>query len=290
MGSILQDKLLYTRSIRQAEPNEKQQIFRTKMKLLLAAIPFARADFSIMASNYDAMAQNASKQLRSGNRNVAPIPSFNQFQNYGCWCYFTGDGALQGSLHNRRGAGRPVDDMDSYCRDLQWGYDCLLMDADANGYIMADAIDDNNNGAPCVPWEVEYLPGTAGGYAAIETLCQTLNTLEDNINRECQIETCKIESLFTLNVLGLAGIANGIDPVYRHDQFNPTSDSCRVISGVGPDERECCGAFPYRRPFHTRNGVNECCTDGGAIVGIYQPLIQQCCTGGFIIPAGEICP
>merc|ERR1712066_594480 len=263
MGSILQDKLLYTRSIRQAEPNEKQQIFRTKMKLLLAAIPFARADFSIMASNYDAMAQNASKQLRSGNRNVAPIPSFNQFQNYGCWGYFTGDGALQGSLHNRRGAGRPVDDMDSYCRDLQWGYDCLLMDADANGYIMA---------------------------AAIETLCQTLNTLEDNINRECQIETCKIESLFTLNVLGLAGIANGIDPVYAHDQFNPTSDSCRVISGVGPDERECCGAFPYRRPFHTRNGVNECCTDGGAIVGIYQPLIQQCCTGGFIIPAGEICP
>ena len=90
------------------------------------------------------MAQNASRQLRSGNRNVAPIPSFNQFQNYGCWCYFTGDGALQGSLHNRRGAGRPVDDMDSYCRDLQWGYDCLLMDADANGYTRCKFFVQNN--------------------------------------------------------------------------------------------------------------------------------------------------
>merc|ERR1711990_1072741 len=137
------------------------------------------------------------------------------------------------------------------------------MDSDTNGYVMAAAIDPANNGAPCVPWEVDYLPGTGGGYNAIETLCQTLNTLTDNVNRECSIETCKIESYFTLNVLGLAGIANGIDAQYHHGNgFKPTSSSCRVISGVGPEERECCGAFPYRRPFHTRNGVNQCCTDG----------------------------
>ena len=163
------------------------------------------------------------------------------------------------------------------------------MESDANNYVMAEAIDSNNNGNPCVPWEVSYLPGNGGGFSQINTLCEVLNTLGGSTNKECAIATCKMESLFVLNILALAG-AGGIDSQYHHNNgFVPNRQNCPTVIGGGPDDRECCGEYPYKRPFHTRNGANECCTNGGSYVQVFQPLTHFCCGNEQVLPQGELC-
>lgn len=257
------------------------------MKLvgLLPIISYVAADVNIMKTNFQGLMAN----LTSTNRNVQSNPSFAAFDTYGCWCYFNADGSLQGSLNNRHGAGRPVDEMDEYCRQLTWGYDCLIMEADAQNYVMAEAIDPANNGNPCVPWEVEYLPGTGSGFAGINSLCETFNTIFSSTDKECAIAVCKIESLFILNLIALAG-GNGINSAYHHDQgFVPNRQNCPTVVGGGPDDRECCGNYPYKRPFHTRNGANDCCTNDGSYVQVYQPLTHFCCNNAQVLPNGELC-
>jgi len=263
------------------------------MKLvgLLPLIKYAVADLSIMQGNFKELYANVTGIRKEGDRNVqVAVPSFNLFDTYGCWCYFNADGSLQGSLNNRHGMGRPVDEMDEYCRQLTWGYDCLLMESDQEGFVMASAIDSSNDGNPCVPWEVSYLPGNGGGFNSINVLCETLNTLGGTENSECAVATCKIESLFVLNILALAGIENGIDDQYHHDNgFVANRQNCPTVVGGGPDDRECCGDYPYKRPYHTRNGANECCTNAGSFVQVYQPLTHFCCNNEQVLPNGEFC-
>ena len=94
---------------------------------LLLSIKYVAADFSIMQKSLNEFYLN-----RTGNdeRNLN-IGAFGQnvfsaLKNYGCWCYFNDDGSPQGSLYNRPSQGQPVDDLDQYCRELNYGYDCLL--------------------------------------------------------------------------------------------------------------------------------------------------------------------
>ena len=130
------------------------------MKLVLPflfQIYHVAADWSTMTEAYEAGLEKLKNS--TDDRNLADIWGANNwslFSRYGCWCHFDDAGVLKGNLNNRHGLGRPVDELDEYCRILQWGYDCLLMESDANGYVMAEAIDPANNGAPCVPWEVQY--------------------------------------------------------------------------------------------------------------------------------------
>lgn len=261
------------------------------MKLvgLLPLVNYAVADLNIMKNNFNELLAN----LTAGgdDRNIAQnVPSFQLFDTYGCWCYFNNDGSLMGALNNRHGAGRPVDEMDEYCRQLTWGYDCLLIESDANNYVMADAIDPANDGNPCVPWEVDYLPGNGGGFGQVNALCEALNTIGGATNKECAIATCKIESQFILNILALAGIQNGINPIYHHNNgFVANRANCPTVIGGGPDDRECCGNYPFRRPFHLRNGANECCTDGASYVQVFQPLTHFCCNDQQVLPNGELC-
>jgi len=258
---------------------------------LLPLIKYAVADVSIMQKNFKEIYTNVTANQPGADRNVqVSIPSFNLFNTYGCWCYFNADGSLQGTLNGRHGAGRPVDEMDEYCRQLTYGYDCLLMESDEEGYVMAEAIDTANNGNACVPWEVSYLPGTGGGFSGINSLCELLNTIINSDDKECAIATCKIESLFVLNILALAGIENGIDSQFHHDEgFVANRQNCPTVVGGGPDDRECCGEYPYKRPYHTRNGANECCTNDGSFVQVFQPLTHFCCLNDRVLPTGEVC-
>ena len=80
-------------------------------------------------------------QNKTQDRNQASLwgaGNFAFFSRYGCWCNFNDDGSLQGSLGNRHGMGKPKDELDEACRSLQWGYDCILMEAEQNGYRKRD--------------------------------------------------------------------------------------------------------------------------------------------------------
>ena len=66
----------------------------------------------------------------------------NNLNGYGCWCYFYDDFV--------RGSGSPVDFVDELCKTLHDGYHCAIVDAEING-------------ESCVPWEVDFEPGSATG-------------------------------------------------------------------------------------------------------------------------------
>jgi len=257
---------------------------------LLPLIKYAVADVSIMQNSFRELSTNVTANQPGMDRNVQiAIPSFNLFTTYGCWCYFNADGSLQGTLNGRHGAGKPVDQMDEYCRQLTHGYDCLLMESEKEGYVMAAALDPANNGNACVPWEVDYLSASGGGFDMINMLCQTLNTLGSD-DKECAIATCKMESLFVLNILGLVGIGNGIDSQFHHDNgFVADQQTCPTVVGGGSDDRECCGDYPYKRPYNPKNGANECCTNGDSFVQVFQPVTHFCCLDDRVLPTGEVC-
>ena len=138
---------------------------------------------------------------------------------------------------------------------------------------MASAIENENNFAPCVPWEVSYIPA----YQNLETLVSTCDSSHAGSNQECAIATCKVESLFVAKVLELSQsgwFGTTYNQAYLHDSsgFAPTHENCPTIAGGGPRDKSCCGAYPYRRPYHTRGGLQACCSDGEDFMQIYRPL------------------
>jgi hypothetical protein len=255
---------------------------------LISALPFlggALAGWDQMKRDFDLLKAQAAN---STDRNVETIigdVQFEQFDQYGCWCYFHSDGSMQGALNDRKGRGKPIDIMDSFCRDLTWGYDCLLMETESNDLVMASALDPANNLQPCVPWEVFYISGIGNGRDLLNQICDLVNT---GLNSECARAACKIEGLFVLDLFTIVGLDDGIDPQYHADNGFVLEDNCPTIQGGGPATRMCCGAYPFRKPFHMRNGVNACCTDNAEFTHIFQPLTHTCCTT-HVVEVGTDC-
>ena len=91
------------------------------------------AGLNAMHSDIERLKRNIS----ASNRNIFDeMPEILIPLNYGCWCMYNEDYVF--------GKSKPVDQIDSYCRDLHNGYDCIVMD-------MAEAGND-----ACVPYEVDY--------------------------------------------------------------------------------------------------------------------------------------
>jgi len=59
--------------------------------------------------------------------------SLRSLHEYGCWCYFYDDVG--------RGKGTPVDEIDGFCKTLNEGYQCAIIDSE-------------NAGIECSPWEI----------------------------------------------------------------------------------------------------------------------------------------
>ena len=60
--------------------------------------------------------QSATDAAATADRVLAQVfgGAFDNFNSYGCWCYFE-------DLHGT-GRGKPVDDMDGFCKAVHMGY------------------------------------------------------------------------------------------------------------------------------------------------------------------------
>ena len=95
---------------------------------LIAFLPTGFSSFAKMRSELQNVAQRSTSRSISGQIGAAM-----QFiDEYGCWCFFDENYTL--------GKAKPMDQMDSYCRDLHNGYDCIIMDVNET----------------CVPYDVDY--------------------------------------------------------------------------------------------------------------------------------------
>jgi hypothetical protein len=222
----------------------------------LAATSFlalAAADYSSIQQQIMAMVRNSSLRAFAGNVQAA-VESFDE---YGCWCYFYDNVG--------RGKGTPVDELDGMCKTLHDGYTCAIIDAELEG---ADE---------CIPWEVEYNPGSGAGNDRFAT-CQAANPGGDN----CAVRACSVEGIFTDNVFALllGGSQADLENFSHSQGFDPATDAgCPVKPGVhgSSGAKECCGSYPNRFPFKTLDGDRACCASR-----TYNTQILSCCPNGQV--------
>lgn len=174
------------------------------------------------------------------------IDSLNEM---GCWCYFDND--------HGRGKGKPVDEIDGFCKILHDGYECAMRDAE-------------NEGTTCIPWEVEYKAAVGGSLVTTFEACQAANSDKSN----CAVRACTVEGTFVENITAFLVFNNGgLDDSKRHSNgFDPKVGCPTKTGGSGSSEVQCCGTYPVRYPFKTLDGERACCGQR-----TFSSLALSCC-------------
>ena len=100
---------------------------------------------------------------------------------YGCWCLFE----VQQLGANKTvmildGKGKPMDDVDRFCKILARGYRCVFIDSN---------LEEN-----CSPWTIDYSTGDS-------------HTCPDN-GGDCSENTCQVENYSALRNLGPAELGD----------------------------------------------------------------------------------
>lgn len=84
----------------------------------------------------------------------------------------------------REGKGKPLSQLDEFCKELHEGYQCALMDSNAIAEQEQRAYD-------CIPWAVDYESGYTDGVLALNEECRVRNQ-----GNECAILACTVEGNF----------------------------------------------------------------------------------------------
>ena len=119
---------------------------------------------------------------------------------------------------------------------------------------------------PCIPWEIDYASASIHGEALLVEKCEQMNT------GSCAIRACVIEGFFVIKIFqAFFDTESNHESGYLHsDGFDPDLN-CPSAGNVD-SEVECCGNYPLRHPFKTKNGENKCCGSK-----IYNEALFQCC-------------
>lgn len=171
--------------------------------------------------------------------------------DYGCWCYF--------EANHGAGRGKPIDELDSFCKTLHDGYECIMYDSDQAG-------------TPCIPWEVAYNSAFGSGFPTGISLAE-LSSNCDNSNPpgSCAAWTCVVEGYFAQQFFLYATSGGIINNDNRHANGFEPKDNCPITKGPESD-KSCCGHYPKRAPFKTYSGNRSCCNGR-----TYNTDMFQCC-------------
>merc|ERR1712018_839418 len=179
-----------------------------------ALIGYVLANSANMDAQFEKLANS------TGNERVfsgAIANSISTMNEVGYWCYFDEDIG--------RGKGKPFDDLDALCQALGKGYDCVMRDAEEAGDT-------------CVPYEVDYNPGTATGGNTLFESCQALNGGDNCASRACAVEGAFVENLFAFLIGG-----GSIPDSSRHSNGFDVVANCPTNPGPA-GEKSCCGIYP----------------------------------------------
>ena len=209
---------------------------------------------------------------------------------YGCWCFFEDD--------HGRGKGEPQDEIDTICRTLHHGYECIIKDQEEKG-------------TPCVPWKIPYVTAFGGGFNPFSGVnIQNLNSECEAVNTpgSCEAQTCKVEGYFVQSYFIYAIFGGGIDRSMRHEEGFDFDSVCNINYSYGrknfissalgyldnindiddlrysrpfrfdssPMQENCCGEYPIRYPYRHK-GEKECCRQT-----VYNSELFYCCEDGTV--------
>lgn len=195
---------------------------------------------------------NATASMRAQSNPLA-VAIMENLDGYGCWCYFDDN--------HVNGRGKPVNEIDEFCKILHDGYECAKRDSRAVGDT-------------CVPWEVHYFAPKIGSIADIQSGCETENSDSPAEDYECALRACIIETHFVTSLLfhTMAGGQLDIDIFGHQSDFTP---EIGCPSTGGQSEVECCGTYPLRFPYNKKGGERDCCGDQ-----TYSTVFRECCADG----------
>lgn len=191
------------------------------------------AGLAQMSADMAALAKNASSQPGMDRSVVGMLgDQIAQIDGYGCWCYF--------EENHGRGKSQPVNDVDSYCKQLHEGYDCAMIDAEESGL-------------ECVPWESDYNSSPSSE----DTLVS--DCIRKNPDDECAKAACIVEGNFISKVFRafISGTSEH-SSTFLHSEGFIVDDNCPTQQGI-QSEKSCCGEWPTRHPFKTYDGERGCC-------------------------------
>merc|ERR1711881_634764 len=246
MGSVFGSDLINQKDF---QTIEFSMMFKLAASSALLSL-FAMADKANIDAQIMAMVSNS--PLRAFSGNVANAVAL--LDEFGCWCYFYDNVG--------RGKGSPVDEVDGFCKLLGDGYQCAILDTEAQGIT-------------CVPWEVTYTPGTGAGKGLKET-CEERNA------DPCAAYSCTVEGQFSDSLFAylLSGSQIDYESFGHNNGFDPSHDvGCPVKQGTkgASNEKACCGAYPTRFPYKTLDGARACCGSR-----TYNTELLNCCPNGQV--------
>jgi len=82
----------------------------------------------------------------------------------------------------------------------------------------------------------------------------------------------------------LAGNADAFNAANSAEMGFEYTDQCHGKGNIPTGELECCGDFPARFPFHSRNGARDCCGSR-----VFNTESHQCCSGDQLVKNGNSC-
>jgi len=238
------------------------------MKLISSVssiLMFSRSALAGYDQIYEMMAEAEANLTSNGlNRNLGGGASFlteafDKIKEYGCWCYFPHENGL--------GSGEPQNEMDAHCQTLKHGYSCAKID----GQLEEESCDR--------PWEVTYniIPMTAWMFGANDDQDMLEDCKALNPDSVCAARVCAVDSFFTLNLIGEFLSQKPFDANLQHFDDNgeikfDTAANCPRKYGTDQSPLECCGKYPPRFPYKTKDGQRGCCGDK-----TYDVDLQECC-------------
>merc|ERR1712156_300715 len=229
------------------------------MKLFVSAafsLLLSQANAGFMQMQYDFVTlyrnNSASRSLPE-----TLMGTFDEINQYGCWCYFENDHGM--------GHGQTLDHFDGLCKILANGYDCIKMDL----------------GASCIPWETDYNSGITVSSNGIVDGCQNQNPGAD----DCVINTCAVEGQFVLQIFaGIIYNAQQLDDGLKVNNGFQQDQVCNYGTGQVDGPVQCCGAYPERFKYRSNNGMTSCCTQT-----LFDVNSMECCADGSAQLIGS-CP
>ena len=175
---------------------------------------------------------------------------FEDLQQYGCWCNF-----VEGRAHG----GHPVNDIDQMCKTLFDGYSCSGIDSEDS----------------CKPYQVDYVSGF-NSQSFFNTAEMLKLACEQNNDNDCATTACITEGNFVRDII-LEVIVNGyFDVSKKHANGFDVNVECNHKTGTHA-QRVCCGEYPNRFPYNSKDGVKGCCGQN-----VYDTAMFECCQDGSV--------
>lgn len=184
---------------------------------------------------------------QAGNSEDCPfdvIDYYRALRDYGCNCYPENfDEEYQDSgveLWHMGHNGMPVDEVDQVCHRAFHLYHCFEQD----GCIKGDAF--------------VYHMTTEG-----DLVCgpeDDANYASDPDGFFCEQSACLAEKKFAEEVYPLIGNPQTFKDNNKDNYRLWNKGECVRQAGASLAKNECCGAYPYRKPYDAN--ISECCSDG----------------------------